>query len=270
MTVTEEIPRWQTMSSEELAEVADDVIRGINESAKKWADWFQFSDPRFVEHYVEGSFEIVIRLDIGGLDRSLLLCAAVPNRVADRITDPSGVGDLDHVLATSCDQQPMLIRDIQLMQNPQVMVLPFFVRFERTERLADFLSGPTYLLLNKGADVVFVPRFVTEEGESGGPIPLRFWNGLPSEVVQRARKIVNRVPDNQSQGYLISSEPVPYLPRLRVTIGQRGYSVKVSDDDLDKGVSVTDVLIGPVNLAGDPSSYRAARHDRLPFVSDSR
>ena len=284
MTVDQRIPRGQTMSSEELRQVSDAVIRGLEESAKEWNNWFSLNNARFAEQYVKGVFEILVRLvDSDGRDFCCLF------RIADRLNNhclrggPGGfpdcgssaerVGNSHSNVLLSADryQQSVLVNNVQVVKHPEKMVFSSFVRFEQTERVANILAGSLYLHLNQGADVVFIPfPWLPKDRESSILAPIRFWNELPHQVVERATEIVDSIPDGERKTYLVSSEPVSYLPSLWIGIGDRYVRVIVSDEDRNKGVNVSDVLMGPVNLAGDPRSYRASRHDRLPFVRDSR
>jgi len=246
-----ELPLRGKPDALEAIESAADEMRQIS---KRWQDRATVERHTVAENYAEGRLSLICDLHILVPDTGV-------DGAAGRMEGPFryhevfctavfavNVPDIHHVFPS--DQQPVLILDVENVQSPEGFSSASRVWLYPLHDVIDDCFGGLLFQSSIDGDYKFVPRFV--KGKLGEPVStsqrreLHIANGK----VESARKIVNRVPDDQKNVFrnsLISTDLEKAISGLRIIIDQntvRAAFVEVSGLQ----VEIIDVLIGPFDL----------------------
>lgn len=261
---------WSECSPEEREEIVKDAIRKGRELTKRLKNRLTCKNLRLAERYLNG--ELKLHVHMVRVADPAEYCAVIYG--AHRILDfdswrdfkefggrgnSSNIEDRTAHAGIGDDQSPVLIRIVQFVERPK-LVVPQFVGFDAAENIHDGLFSGLYM--SAVGPMKTIGRRVDREATA---LSLRFPPAIGEhqaapEMVKAASEIVNRVGSNrpEASGRLGSDgNAIDLVPPIRITLASDRIGVGLVEG-FDRGFKVADVLFGPVDL--DPNAGRAISH----------
>lgn len=252
---------------ETRGETTDDAINQVRDLGKRFSDRLTVNNLRLAERYRKGELDLWIGLapiDGQGLTKYVAIFqhAGVSAGVYE-VQQKQGAslgrdvrgGRPDEKpcnLATASDhqQQAMLVNVVHVAEAPGQFV-PSLVRLYRFDDALRGRGDARYFSLRSGVVVSLGLLAEWEAGVLPGVAAIGF-DQLPSQVVKGGPQVVGGVSNDQrNDGRDLGSElnPMDYIPRLRITLGDKTIAGRVvPNDGQDFPFQITDVLFGPFNF----------------------
>lgn len=261
-----------------------DVLERLNE---RWENRLTLSNPRLIEHYVEGELHLLVLFEEATRHRKqfvALIERALPVVRNDVQVNPADVGvgvntesplfrhRCEHHALEDCRngevcelcadgyQESVLIDVVKLAEFPE-RVVPSLVRFGLVDSIYGRLRHALYFSSTRGfvfRGAVGIDNGETDAlalavGERSGKIDLPNVHKMPSEVVEGASDVLNGVASDQCNfdGHDSGASEVihrgQHIGKLRIWLGADFIRLGVQEG-LDFPLQIKDVLFGPFDF----------------------
>jgi hypothetical protein len=241
--------------SEHFAQRVEDGRRRLEEIGQRWHNRLTRKNPRLAQRYLD--FDIVFAILVR-LESAEEFVAVFERQRMDIGFDPESEGPLPldefGVAAERLDEQLVLVRDVEIVDGPQRLMVPSLVRLERKQEVDKRLRGSLYLSGSQGVPLLFGgdARFAPDrERGVGGHLAPATADGSAGEMVEGRAKVVNRVPRDEGDGCrdrrVDLDNALVALRVLRVVLLDECIWVGgIEGDELP--FEIIDVLLGPFDL----------------------
>ncbi len=258
----------KTSSSEVRLESDNQVVNQLNEILERFNERLTLDNIRLGDRYIKGEVHLLIHIRLAGkeyvadLQRLTELREAEFTEVckANSARLPSAgnrKGCLRHT-NNGCEQNMVLVGNVQSMEHPESHTLPTLVRFGCVNCIYSRLRHALYASMTLG--FVFrgkLPDGKTDltrffDGKDESALGATNLNQLPREMVKGASEVVDNVASNKSEisGRVLDVGDIAFcVSRLRVFLESEsiGFGFE-SEEPLACGCQVSEVLFGPFNL----------------------
>ena len=251
------------MSSEsgEFLNRPPDLVERTSEDQE---DGFTYANPRFVEHYINGDFYILVFFRIRGID--IEYCAYLQREHPAPGANVKIGNVASHVLP-SCThvhsniqraqasrgskQEPVFVSIVEGVESPK-NVIPSLVWFDVLDEVDSLIFHSLYLS-SEGSLVLFGRRDFIENRESAfvnwGTRTVRA-NERAGQVIERTPKVLENIATDyrESHGNGVGfNDGVNELSRLRITLSSDFIRLGLPEG-VESRLELYQVLIGPLDL----------------------
>ncbi len=198
------------------SERLDDAVHAITELHKRFKDRLTLDNPRFVDRYIEGKLNLVVRFSVR-LVKEEFFALFQREEILLHFADHEGADIEALKCGPDCHNQAVFVDIVQAMEGPEIGPIASRVWFDRFERIHRILPHSLYFSRKAGFEI-----FGARRDEKTCLVPVAFGAPDTHEIVDEAS-------------------------RIRIALGSNFVWLGI-EESLDRRLEIIDMFVGPFNF----------------------